>query len=168
MRSAHAKVNLWLNVVGRRDDGYHLLDSLVAFVDLADQVAGQEAGLRRRRIVDRRDHLDQAVLHRDLDAKPAELTAGLHLHVAETFRVHVARMRVKPGEHAVDGRFNELAVVRFFDVVGAHALEHIAEQIELTVGIRNRRARRRADQQGPRLGDQQRCQHAGQGAEKEQ
>ncbi len=38
MRQAHAKVNLWLNVVGRRDDGYHLLDSLVAFVDLADQI----------------------------------------------------------------------------------------------------------------------------------
>jgi 4-diphosphocytidyl-2-C-methyl-D-erythritol kinase len=38
VRPAHAKVNLWLNVVGRRDDGYHLLDSLVAFVDLADQV----------------------------------------------------------------------------------------------------------------------------------
>ena len=36
VRSAHAKVNLWLNVVGRRRDGYHLLDSLVAFVDLAD------------------------------------------------------------------------------------------------------------------------------------
>lgn len=36
VRSAHAKVNLWLNVVGRRPDGYHLLDSLVAFVDLAD------------------------------------------------------------------------------------------------------------------------------------
>ena len=35
-RFAHAKVNLWLNVVGRRHDGYHLLDSLVAFVDLAD------------------------------------------------------------------------------------------------------------------------------------
>ena len=38
MRPAHAKVNLWLNVVGRRADGYHLLDSLVAFVDLADRV----------------------------------------------------------------------------------------------------------------------------------
>ena len=38
MRAAHAKVNLWLSVVGRRDDGYHLLDSLVAFVDLADSV----------------------------------------------------------------------------------------------------------------------------------
>lgn len=38
MRTAYAKVNLWLNVVGRRADGYHLLDSLVAFVDLADTV----------------------------------------------------------------------------------------------------------------------------------
>jgi 4-diphosphocytidyl-2-C-methyl-D-erythritol kinase len=38
MRPAHAKVNLWLNVVGRRADGYHLLDSLVAFVDLADRI----------------------------------------------------------------------------------------------------------------------------------
>lgn len=44
MRSAHAKVNLWLNVVGRRDDGYHLLDSLVAFVDLADQVEVRASG----------------------------------------------------------------------------------------------------------------------------
>ena len=38
MRAAYAKVNLWLNVVGRRADGYHLLDSLVAFVDLSDTV----------------------------------------------------------------------------------------------------------------------------------
>jgi 4-diphosphocytidyl-2-C-methyl-D-erythritol kinase len=43
VRPAHAKVNLWLNVVGRRDDGYHLLDSLVAFVDLADQVEARPA-----------------------------------------------------------------------------------------------------------------------------
>jgi 4-diphosphocytidyl-2-C-methyl-D-erythritol kinase len=35
---ARAKVNLWLNVVGRRADGYHLLDSLVAFTDLADEL----------------------------------------------------------------------------------------------------------------------------------
>ena len=38
MLLARAKVNLWLNVVGRRADGYHLLDSLVAFTDLADEV----------------------------------------------------------------------------------------------------------------------------------
>ena len=38
VRLARAKVNLWLNVVGRRADGYHLLDSLVAFTDLADGI----------------------------------------------------------------------------------------------------------------------------------
>lgn len=38
MRLARAKVNLWLNVVGRRADGYHLLDSLVVFTDLADRL----------------------------------------------------------------------------------------------------------------------------------
>lgn len=43
---AHAKVNLWLNVVGRRADGYHLLHSLVAFADLADTIeAAPSAGL---------------------------------------------------------------------------------------------------------------------------
>jgi 4-diphosphocytidyl-2-C-methyl-D-erythritol kinase len=36
MPLARAKVNLWLKVVGRRADGYHLLDSLVGFADLAD------------------------------------------------------------------------------------------------------------------------------------
>ena len=38
VQRARAKVNLWLTVVGRRADGYHLLDSLVAFADLADTV----------------------------------------------------------------------------------------------------------------------------------
>ena len=35
---ASAKVNLYLHVTGRRDDGYHLLDSLVAFADTADTI----------------------------------------------------------------------------------------------------------------------------------
>ena len=38
MSLARAKVNLWLNVVGRRADGFHLLDSLIAFTDLADEI----------------------------------------------------------------------------------------------------------------------------------
>ena len=36
MTRARAKINLWLKVVGKRADGYHLLDSLVAFADLGD------------------------------------------------------------------------------------------------------------------------------------
>jgi 4-diphosphocytidyl-2-C-methyl-D-erythritol kinase len=36
--AARAKVNLALHVVGKRNDGYHLLDSLVLFADLADRL----------------------------------------------------------------------------------------------------------------------------------
>lgn len=35
---APAKINLYLHVTGRRGDGYHLLDSLVAFADIGDQI----------------------------------------------------------------------------------------------------------------------------------
>jgi len=37
--TAPAKVNLTLQIRGRRADGYHLLDSLVAFADCADRLA---------------------------------------------------------------------------------------------------------------------------------
>jgi len=36
--AAPAKINLYLHVIGRRPDGYHLLDSLVAFADIGDTV----------------------------------------------------------------------------------------------------------------------------------
>jgi len=41
---APAKINLYLHVTGRRDDGYHLLDSLVAFADIGDTVTAAAAG----------------------------------------------------------------------------------------------------------------------------
>jgi 4-diphosphocytidyl-2-C-methyl-D-erythritol kinase len=40
---APAKVNLYLHVTGRRVDGYHLLDSLVAFADIGDRVTARPA-----------------------------------------------------------------------------------------------------------------------------
>lgn len=40
---APAKINLSLHVTGQRADGYHLLDSLVAFVDLGDQIVAEPA-----------------------------------------------------------------------------------------------------------------------------
>ena len=40
---APAKINLALHITGKRADGYHLLDSLVAFADLGDVLHLQEA-----------------------------------------------------------------------------------------------------------------------------
>jgi 4-diphosphocytidyl-2-C-methyl-D-erythritol kinase len=40
---APAKVNLYLHITGRRDDGYHLLDSLVTFVDIGDRLRAEPA-----------------------------------------------------------------------------------------------------------------------------
>jgi 4-diphosphocytidyl-2-C-methyl-D-erythritol kinase len=40
---APAKVNLYLHVTGRRGDGYHLLDSLVTFVDIGDRLRAESA-----------------------------------------------------------------------------------------------------------------------------
>jgi 4-diphosphocytidyl-2-C-methyl-D-erythritol kinase len=47
---APAKINLYLHVVGRRGDGYHLLDSLVAFADIGDRVEGSHADVLRLKI----------------------------------------------------------------------------------------------------------------------
>jgi 4-diphosphocytidyl-2-C-methyl-D-erythritol kinase len=40
---ARAKLNLYLHVTGRREDGYHLLDSLVAFAEAGDTLAAAPA-----------------------------------------------------------------------------------------------------------------------------
>lgn len=40
---APAKVNLYLHVVGRRADGYHLLDSLIVFASVGDRLAAERA-----------------------------------------------------------------------------------------------------------------------------
>lgn len=41
--AARAKVNICLHVTGRRADGYHLVDSLVAFADAADTVSAKDS-----------------------------------------------------------------------------------------------------------------------------
>jgi 4-diphosphocytidyl-2-C-methyl-D-erythritol kinase len=39
---APAKINLYLHVTGRRENGYHELDSLIAFADIGDMVGASE------------------------------------------------------------------------------------------------------------------------------
>ena len=42
---AAAKINLYLHVTGQREDGYHLVDSLVAFADIGDRLRVEPAPL---------------------------------------------------------------------------------------------------------------------------
>ena len=136
---------------------------------MRDDVVGHDAGLGGGRLVDRRDHLHEAFFHRDFDAETAEFAAGLHLHVAEALGVHEARMRIEAGQHAVDRGFDQLAVVGLFDVVGAHALEHVAEQIELPIGVGGpRRLRAHAGKDRSRLSGEQSQRHTGDHSEENQ
>lgn len=41
-RIAHAKINLALHITGQRDDGYHLIDSLVVFTQYGDVISVSE------------------------------------------------------------------------------------------------------------------------------
>jgi hypothetical protein len=81
-------------------------------------------------------------------------------------------MRIERGQHAVDRGFDELLVRDALDIVGAHPLEHLAEQVELPVGLRGlvlRDAHRRGEHEtagraGQHQGDRGRdreatCQH---------
>jgi hypothetical protein len=47
-------------------------------------------------------------------------------------------MRIERGQHAVDRGLDQLLVVRRLDVVVADALEHLAEQVELLIGVGGR------------------------------
>jgi 4-diphosphocytidyl-2-C-methyl-D-erythritol kinase len=85
---APAKVNLYLHVTGRRDDRYHLLDSLVAFVDIGDRLRAEPAASLSL-TVDGPEAADLAALGDDnlvlraarLLADRAGITAGAALHL---------------------------------------------------------------------------------------
>lgn len=99
-RTAPAKINLALHVTGRRDDGYHLLESLVVFTTLGDVVSatpdaadglvvkGPEAGSltvapQTDNLVARaRDVLRQAALANGQAAGPVSIRLDKRLPVA--------------------------------------------------------------------------------------
>jgi hypothetical protein len=99
----------------------------------------------------RRNDLDQAILHGDLHAQPAELAAGLELHVLEGPRAHVAGVRIEADQHAADSHFDKQVVVRLLDILGSYPLEHFAKQGELPVGVAGCRVRTPAVEHEPGL-----------------
>lgn len=86
---ARAKVNLTLHVTGRREDGYHLLDSLVVFPQIGDRLAVEhlpaDAGSARGELPDLRV---EGPFARDLDGPAAD---NLILKAARSFAERTGR-----------------------------------------------------------------------------
>ncbi len=73
---APAKLNLCLHIVGRRDDGYHLLQSAIQFIDLCDQLTFWQ---RPAGVVERIAGPKEVPTESDLSVRAARLLAE-HAH----------------------------------------------------------------------------------------
>ena len=116
----------------------HALDRGV--VELDDQVAREHAGAEGGRVLDRRDDLDEAVFHADLDAEAAELALGADLEVLERLGVEIGRVWIEPGQHAADRVGDQLLVFHRLDVTLLDRVEHVGVGTQLLDRQRHLRA----------------------------
>ena len=77
VEQAPAKVNLTLRIVSRRADGYHALESLVAFADIGDTLAMPVAGASRLfRLTRLTDGTGRRIEARAIEPTVQDITAG--------------------------------------------------------------------------------------------
>jgi 4-diphosphocytidyl-2-C-methyl-D-erythritol kinase len=87
---APAKVNLYLHVVSRRADGYHLVDSLVAFADIGDRVTAEPAAALSLEVSGPEAAALVSVGHDNLVLRAARLLAD-HTGVAAGAALHLEK-----------------------------------------------------------------------------
>lgn len=85
---APAKINLFLHVVGRRQDGYHLLQTVFRFIDLQDRL---DIDLRQNGQITRETNLEGVEQEQDLVVRAARALQqasstrlGAHIHVRKS------------------------------------------------------------------------------------
>lgn len=134
--AAPAKVNLFLHVVGRRDDGYHLLESLVAFADVGDIVE-----LEVEPAADL-DHECRSVVVRGpfASALEAALPPGERLSVETACRIACAAAKPRCFEVAItlDKRLPVAAGLGGGTADGAAVLRALADAFELGWSVERR------------------------------
>jgi 4-diphosphocytidyl-2-C-methyl-D-erythritol kinase len=127
---APAKINLTLRVIGRRADGYHELESLVAFAGLCDWI-GFEPG---------RDLVLEVLGPRAVDAGPVE--ENLVLRAVRALAAHVSG--VKLGRFRLVKRLPAAAGLGGGSANAAAALRLLANEARLSVDDPRVRAAARA------------------------
>lgn len=135
-RTAPAKVNLCLRVVGRRSDGYHLLDSIFAAIDFTDDVTLSIATVG--------DHYDQSTVTVSCDypGVPGDETnlaaraATAFLHATnESARVHVRiDKRIPPGAGLGGGSSNAATVLSTLNELAGSPLS-LAKLAEVALSL---------------------------------
>ena len=87
--AAHAKLNLYLDITGKRDDGYHTLDMLMQSIDLSDIVSieEQESGISLETTDPclPTDAQNLAFRAAELFLSAAHLESGIRIHIEKIF-----------------------------------------------------------------------------------
>ena len=104
-------------------------------IEVGDIIARFDAGACRWRIIGRRDNLDRAVFGGDRQSQPAIFAIGVLAHVLIFADIEIRRMRIKAGEHAVDGALDQFLVIGLVDIIGADAFKNVHQHVELLVGF---------------------------------
>ena len=130
---APAKVNLYLRIEGRRDDGYHLLDTLMAPISLGDEVEVARARGAPRSVTVRAD--DPAVpLGEDNTVHRAAQAFHERTGCREAIAVHI-RKRIPMGAGLGGGSTDAAAALRGMnELFGAGLSVAELEALALKVG----------------------------------
>ena len=85
-------------------------------VNTGNVIARFQSRLGGRRVVNRRNNLDDAVFHGNFYAQTAEFSGSLLAHVFKALFVEIAGMRIQRNQHAVNCRLNQFPVRNFFNI----------------------------------------------------
>lgn len=103
--TAPAKLNLFLHITGRREDGYHLLQTVFQFLDYADTIS---LTLREDGVVNRTSDLPGVEAEDDLVVKAAK---RLQRHCATSLGVDIAVDKILPMGGGLGGGSSNAASV---------------------------------------------------------
>lgn len=156
---ARAKINLYLHVTGRRDDGYHQLESLVVFADAGDrleaapaqaltleivgpQAAGLDAGpgnlvmRAAKALADRLGGEFGAMLRLEKNLPVASGIGGGSADAAAAIKLLARLWGANPGQHDLSGMALELGADVPVCLYGQPAImSGIGERIEAAEGV---------------------------------
>ena len=103
-----AKINLFLHIVGRRPDGYHLLETAFQFLDLGEQVTLETTGGTG---LERQDNHDFPLPREDLTIRAArELAKAAGMESPPATRITLEKI-IPPGSGLGGGSSNAATVL---------------------------------------------------------